>query len=229
MSIAQLELLELTHHCQCEIQNFFAGQDLDPCHCFELFRRCLKDRDQDAWTQAYTLFEPQVSRWVRSHRLFYSTGEDEAYFANRAFEKFWSAIPPKKFARFKDLKQLLSYLKMCVGSTVVDYFRKQERVRLGLEKSHQQPHPTHANPKLYQGESELWQFTKGMMNDKNERLVLHASFVLGLKPQEILNQYPDAFQEINEIYQTKENIIARLRRSDDLREILDKRINEGIT
>jgi hypothetical protein len=118
---------------------------------------------------------------------------------------------------------------MCVGSTLVDYFRKQERTRLGLEKLHQQPRSTLSNPKLYQGESELWQFTKGMMKDKNERLVLHASFVLGLKPQEIINQYPHAFQEINEIYQTKENIIARLRRSDDLREILDKRINEGIT
>lgn len=222
MTIAQLDILELTGNCQGEIQKFFAGQDIDPCHCFELFRRCLKDRDQGAWLQAYTVFEPQVSRWVRSHRLFYSTGEEEAYFANRAFEKFWSAITPKKFVNFKDLKQLLSYLKMCVGSVVIDYYRKQERAQLGLEKLQQQPQLTHSNPKLYRGESELWQLTRGMMKDENERLVLHASFVLGLKPQEMLTQYPGAFEDVKEIYQTKENILSRLRRSQDLREFLDR-------
>jgi len=226
MSTVKLKLLELTKLSKDEIHLFFRGQDIDARCCYELFRRCLEDRDQDAWEQAYILFEPQVSRWVRSHHLFYNTGEEVLYFTNRAFEKIWAAIPPKKFVKFKNIKHLLSYLKMCVASAIVDYYRNQERSRLGLEKLKDQMDIGETNPNLPSKVSDLWQFTKKMMKDENERLVLYSSFVLGLKPKEMILEFPGYFENVKEVYRTKENILARLRRSSELKEILGERVNE---
>ena len=159
--------------------------------------------------------------------MFYSTGEEEAYFANRAFEKIWSAIPPKKFVKFENIKHVLSYLKMCVGSAIVDYYRSQERSRLGLEKLKDQMDNAETSPNPSSGRSDLWQFTQKMMKNKNERLVLYASYVLGLKPKEMILEYPGYFKDVKEIYQTKENILARLRRSSGLKEILGESDHEG--
>jgi DNA-directed RNA polymerase specialized sigma24 family protein len=220
MSGVKLELSDLRKHCEGEINLFSRGQDIDTGYCYELFRRCLQDRDQNAWEHAYTLFEPQVARWVRSHRLFYDSGEEVSYFVNRAMDKFWSAISPEKFIRFENIKHLLSYLKMCVGSAIVDFYRRQERSRLGLEKLQEQAEEEVTFQELHTEESELWKMVKGMMKDKNEQVVLYASFVLGMKPKEINAQYPGIFDSVKEIYQIKENILARLRRSDELRNFL---------
>jgi hypothetical protein len=224
MSTEKLKLFELTELCKDEIHLFFRGQDIDARCCYEVFRRCFEDRDECAWEQAYILFEPQVSRWVRSHHLFYNTGEEESYFTNRAFEKIWAAIPPKKFEKFKNIKQVLSYLKMCVASAIVDYYRNHERTRLGLEKLKDLIDIRRTSTNLPSKGSDLWQFAKKMMKDENERLVLYASFVLGLKPKEMILEYPGYFENIKEIYQTKENILARLRRSSELKDILSESV-----
>jgi len=216
MVIPKLELSDLRKHCEEEINLYFQGQDIDARHCHELFRRCLQERDQNAWEQAYTLFEPQIFRWVRSHRLFLDSGEEVSYFVNRALEKMWSAIPPDKFARYTSLKHLLSYLKMCVGSAVVDHYRKQERSRLGIEKLRDHIETNAMPRKLHTEDSELWQMLDQMMKNKNERMVLYASFVLGLKPKEIDVEFSGIFSSVKEIYRVKENILSRLRRDHDL-------------
>lgn len=220
MSIFKLELSDLRKNCEEEINLYFRGQEIDTGYCYELFRRCLQDRDQNAWEHAYTLFEPQVARWVRSHRLFFDSGEEASYFVNRAMDKFWSAISPKKFSKFDDIKHLLGYLKMCVGSAIVDFYRKQERSQLGLEKLQEQVEADVTSEDLYTEESELWKMVERMMKNKSEQAVLHASFVLGMKPKEINAQYPGVFDSIKEIYQIKENILSRLRRNDELRKFL---------
>ena len=212
----KLELSDLRKYCEEEINLYFRGQDIDGHYCYELLRRCLHDRDQNAWEQAYTLFEPQVARWIRSHRLFFDSGEEVSYFINRALEKFWSAIPPEKFSRFLNLKHLLSYLKMCVGSAVVDFYRKQERTQLGVDKLRDEIE-IDSTPQVFHNEDcELWTKLDQLMKNNNERVVLYASFVLGLKPKEINTEFSSIFSDVKEIYRIKENILSRFRRDHDL-------------
>jgi DNA-directed RNA polymerase specialized sigma24 family protein len=216
MSIVKLELSALRKHCEKEINLYLQGQDIDGRYCYEMFRRCLQDRDQNAWEQAYNLFEPQFARWVRSHRLFFNSGEEVSYFVNRALEKIWSAIPPEKFSKFANLKQLLSYLKMCVGSSVVDYYRKQEKSRLGFENLRDKIEVESTTQALRTENSELWTKLDQLMKNKNERVVLYASFVLGLKPKEINAEFSSIFSSVKEIYRIKENILSRFRRDQEL-------------
>ena len=228
MSIVNMEVPNLKLHCEEEINLFYRGQDSDACHCYELFRRCFQNRDQIAWHQILILFEQQVTRWVRSHRLFNGSGEEASYFVNRAFEKIWFAISPLRFEKFDNIKKILSYLKMCVGSAIVDHYRKEERSRLGIEKLKEQVATEETYQEMNLAEGELWHFITKLMKNKNECVVLYASFMLGLKPKEILVEYSEKFGNINEIYQIKENILSRLRRSQELREFLQEHENEEI-
>jgi hypothetical protein len=216
MTIVKLELTDLRKQCEEEINLYLQGQDIDGSYCFELFRRCLEKRDQYAWEQVYTLFEPQVARWVRSHHLFYDSGEEVSYFVNRALEKIWSAIPPEKFSRFENLKQLLRYLKMCVGSSIIDFYRKQEQTRLSIDKLREDVKSEVATGFVYNEDSELWARLENLMKNKKEQVVLYASFVLGKKPREIFSEFSGTFSSVQEIYRVKENIISRLRRNNDV-------------
>lgn len=222
MTIGKLDLPDLINRCEEDISLYFQGQNVDAMHCYELFRRCLQKRDHDAWEGVYTLFGPQVARWVRSHNLFSDSGEEVSYFVNRALEKMWSAIPPDKFARYSNLKPLLSYLKMCVGSAVIDHYRKQERSQLGLEKLRGQI-KTNAMPQnLRTDNSQLWERLNQIMKNKKERVVLYASFVIGSKPKEIDVEFSGVFSSVKEIYRIKENILSRLRRDRGMIEFLNK-------
>ncbi|MCA9869589.1 MAG: hypothetical protein KC487_04300, partial [Anaerolineae bacterium] len=52
-------------------------------------------------------------------------------------------------------------------------------------------------------------------NDK-ERAVIYASFVLGMKPAELLESQPQLFDDIKDVYRTKQNVLERLRRDTQL-------------
>ena len=66
----------------------------------------------------------------------------------------------------------------------------------------------------------LWQFIRDHLHDEKERIVIHCSFVLDIKPQEIYELYPQLFESVDEIYRIKQNVITRLRRDPELRKLL---------
>jgi hypothetical protein len=66
----------------------------------------------------------------------------------------------------------------------------------------------------------FWQVIDNRLNDEKERLVVHYSYVVGFKPGDIYRERDDIFDDVREIYRIKENVLARLRRDDALRELL---------
>lgn len=65
--------------------------------------------------------------------------------------------------------------------------------------------------------TELWQWLQTQIKDEKEARVIDGLFVLGLKPREVQDLYPKTFSDVKEIYRVKENLIARLRRSDEVK------------
>ena len=138
----------------------------------------------------------------------------------------WSALNAEKFPKFPDLKSLLRYLQMCVHSVIIDHARRagpplislddldpvQQRSILGRVDT--------ARPGDNLQREEFWRVLAGRLKSDQERRVLHASFVLGLKPREISVRYPDEFSTVRDIYRTKENLLARLRRDAELAGLL---------
>ena len=86
----------LAEHCQRESERFFKKKDFDPLYCYQLFQRALVNRIEQAWEYIYIQYRPLVFGWVERHQGFHSSGEEIDYFANRAFEKMWSALTPDK-------------------------------------------------------------------------------------------------------------------------------------
>ena len=167
-----------------------------------------------------------MAGWVDRHPAFLSTGEETQYFVNRAFERMWLAVPPGKFHHFADLKSLLRYLQMCVHSAIVDRLRNAEQAELdagveALSDSSGAPSATVEDEALGQVERrELWQEINSLLHTEKERRMLYGSFILSLKPQELCALYPKTFKDADEVYSVKQNVLARLRRSEDLRRFL---------
>ena len=221
-----LTLSGLRHHCAQESSRFFNRQEYDPRFCYELFRRAILQRDEQAWAGIYNQYQRLVTHWVERHAAFPSSDEEAQFFMNRAFEKMWLGITPEKFALFEDLSSILRYLQMCVHSVMIDFARqKEQKLRLeAIEDTGHQPHTraTAVEDRIVadSARQELWQWLKTQSKDEKEARVLDGLFVLALKPRELYDLYPDTFTDVKEIYRVKENMIARLRRSDQLKDFL---------
>lgn len=223
-----LSLNAIRFRCAEESERFFSRQKHDPRYCFEMFRRAVLNRDELAWECVYTQYLPLVKGWVERHSLFPAVDEESQYFVNWAFEKMWVVLSPEKFHRFPDLKSILRYLQMCVHSALVDYMRAREQAALltdevGEDTELENPDDIPVEEQVFsrsQAES-LWSMLDSRLKNEKERRVVYGSFVLALKPGDLLIQFPYVFQDVNEIYLIKENILARLRRDGELREFLN--------
>jgi hypothetical protein len=215
-------LFDLRQRCAEESQLFYQGKDHDPRFCFELFRRAIRDQDQQAWEYVYQQYRPLVAGWVEKHTLFSKLSEEKEYFVNRTYEKMWKSLTPDKFLRFSALKALLHYLKMCVASVMIDHARGQEWHAIA------EPVETGVNEAFSEGfegnsledmtiqriqANELWEKIKELTTNRREYCVMAGSFILGLKPREVYETYGGEFKDIQDVYRVKENVIERLRRN----------------
>ena len=222
----------LAQTCEQQTSHFLHGHESDSHACYEIFRRAILEKSHAAWEYIHRLYEGQVQRWVRRHPSFRYTGEEEGFFVNRALEKLWQAIPAERFGQFPELRQLLSYLQLCVHSVITDTIRARDQAELesdllALEEKepsdqpelHQQVaqgSPVEERVEARSGLETSWRLVAKRLNDPQEAEVAYASFVLDLKPAEMLECFPGHYQSIKEIYRIKENVLDRLRRDRDL-------------
>ncbi len=220
-----MTVTDLAEHCTHETELYFRHQSHDPKYCFELFRRAIREHDQPAWDMICLQYQPLVASWVRQHSRFESSGEEVQYFVNGAFGKIAVPLTPDKFGGFSDIGSLLRYLKMCVHSVIVDYFRlvEQEKLQHSLEEASKEGMPDLSPEEQAMNQAyrqTRWDLIKARLQDERERSVVYGSFILALKPQELYELSRNLFSDVDEIYHIKQNIIFRLRRDLELRNFL---------
>jgi hypothetical protein len=228
---AMLTLQDLARHCAEETDHYYHSQKYDPQYCFEIFRRAIIDRDQFAWEIILSQYQPLVLKWVNQHPGFLSTGEEDEYFINRAFEKIWIALTPEKFSKFTALASLLSYLKMCVHSVITDQNRARqfsavEAAASDRPQDFQASEDSHLSIEDQALEQDFrqhfWQSIQTRLQDEKEQRVVYDSFFLALKPREIQKLAPNLFTSVEEVYLIKQNILARFRRDDELNKLISQ-------
>lgn len=187
---------------------------------YELFRRAIVERDEDAWAAIYVRYRTLMISWSHRCGAALLIGEHYDDIADQAFTRAWMALSPRRFSRFPNLAKLLAYLHTCVVAVVIDCSRAQqarERALLKLEAH------TLATPEqiVLEGleRSALWQLISEMAETVQERTVLFESFVLELPPRVILARHPDLFTEVSNVYFAKRNVLARLQRNPDLQQM----------
>lgn len=223
LSPGQMDLTTLMRRCACESERFYRGQQHDTSFSYELFRRALVERSEAAWEQLYRHYSGLVEGWVRRSGAFTSSGESSEFFVVGAFTKFWRAITPERFDSFPTLASLLHYLQLCATSVVIDSVRTQSWSEMLPEDTI----TASASPQYSPDEEavnrvhreEFWQLVDAQLHDEIERVVVYCSFVLGLTPRAIFAKRSDLFSSVNDVYNVKRNVLGRLGRNSQLRQM----------
>lgn len=208
--------------CARETERFFHRQEYDPSYCYELFRRAIQEQDESVWGVIYDQYNPLVAGWVRRHPAFMDCGEEVQYIVNRAFERFWNAIGMARFQEFNDLASLLRYLQACVHSAIMHDLRNYERSdaeRLAQTLEIKNPSgeaDLEEEAATRQHRRNLWREIEFRLQDDKERKVVFGSYLLALKPRELVEHFGNTFDDVKEVYRIKENVLARLRRDEYL-------------
>lgn len=222
--LANLTLAGLAQQCAAESDRFFQSEPHDPRYCFELFRRAIVEKNELAWRLLVAQYTPLVSSWVRRHSAFQATSESVDTFVNGAFYRLLKATPPEKFSKFENLKSILEYLQRCVAGDIVDHVRTM-KATLPLDAIPAEAQKTSfADPVdevvgSREIREQVWQAVQSVVNDEEEYLLIYHSYVLGMKPAEICQMFPERFPDVKRLYRLKENILARLRRDNTLQTI----------
>jgi hypothetical protein len=219
----QLDMASLVRRCLAESELFYRGQPHDTRFAYELFRRALVEGSEIAWEHIYMHYSPLVESWVRRCGAFVSSGESSEFFVGAAFTKFWRAISAR-FEQFPTLASLLHYLQLCAGSVVIDSVRAQSWAEMLPEEAMPFGHEPQISPDEEAMQrvncQEFWSYVNTQLQSEAERVVVFRSFVLGMKPSDIYNNHHDLFQSINDVYNVKRNVLGRLSRNPELRQML---------
>jgi len=189
---------------------------------YELFRRAILHRDEEAWAAIHARYRRLLITWTSRCGAQMYTHEAAADLADQALSRAWFALTPEHFAAFPTLAKLLSYLRVCVTTTVIDC----ARARAVSDRAQQVvPFADDATPEQLAlaeiDRAALWQMAVDLAETPAERVVLIESFVNEHPPRAILSRHPRLFPNIAAVYNAKRNLFARLRRSENLRCLYD--------
>lgn len=153
-----------------------------------------------------------VDSWVRRHPRFWGQTHEVDDLTQEVFHKFARVFTAgvRTFASFSGLPQLLGYLKRCANSVVIDWARKQRRVRLG-----DLPPPPPPN-----SADDLWREVAKRCRTERESVAMTARFRLGLMPREIWREYPALFKSPHDVSDVLAKVLIRLRDEGGLRDFL---------
>ena len=185
---------------------------------YELFRRAILLRDEDAWIEIGTRYRAMLIAWAGQSSVIGSIDEGCEDVADRALARAWSALSPERFGSFPNLAALMGYLRTCVSATAID----MARARAVRERAYQKLDPavTVTPEQVVIDEIErvdLWRAVLGAIACEQERTVLIESFQLNLPPRAILARHPDLFGDVGDVYMAKRHLIGRLQRDPNVR------------
>lgn len=220
MQLTQIPLTQIIARCSEQYALYTQRKKNDSRYCLELFRRALAEKSDLAWSAVYNQYEKAVSTWIIRHPSFVHCHEDAEYFVNPTFARMWKAISPERFIAFSDLKQVLQYLKACVHSEIHDYLRTS---RKSVELSEQvASNVEQFKAVLY---SDLWTVL-GQRLDEAELLLFYLRYHEGLMPRQIVEEHPELGRDAKQISRRLENILAKLRRTEELQKLFEEKISD---
>jgi DNA-directed RNA polymerase specialized sigma24 family protein len=185
---------------------------------YELFRRAIMMRDEDAWIEIGTRYRAMLIAWAGQSSAMGSIDEGCEDVADRALARAWSALSPVRFSSFPNLAALMGYLRTCVNATAID----MARARAVRDRAYQKLDPAvTTTPEQVVIEAiervDLWRTVLGAIACEQERTVLIESFQLNLPPRAILARHPDLFDDVGQVYMAKRHLIGRLQRDPNVR------------
>lgn len=191
---------------------------------YELFRRALVERDEEAWNALYRAYECLLISWI-SKKVSVPVETYDALLADVWMKMLTYMRTAEKFAQFANLGAVLAYLKCCTMTACVDFIRAQTRMQsttLSLETVDMSAHPAVFSAELdllydvrYQ---ELLDLVEPLLQTEQERLMVQVLLIEDEKPSVLLSLYPDLFDSVESIYWSRRKLVRRLQRSRVLKD-----------
>ncbi len=196
----------------------------DGRYCYELIRRAIFGIE-GAWDAVDVQYRPWLRRKVaRYYQGDLESAEDLVQVSLLAFHR---NITPERWHKFPDLKHILQYLNVCVRSRVLNHIRSQTRhcaqqVEFS-EYAKIQPSTNTPETKLIDDEwrRQIWDIVQRNCKYPNDRLLIDLLLVYRLKPQQIVERYPDQFPTPDVVYKQKRNLFDRIKRDPGLEGLLE--------
>ncbi len=229
MDVREMPLADLVVACREETERFLRREAQGSTFCWELTRRAICARDQEAWEALFRQYRGLVLAWIRQHPASSMIDEEDDYWVTRTFARFWTSVGAERFDQFTGLPQLLQYLKMCAHSLLLDEARARRRQQVEVSADEVRPTQWAAAEDTVDAEAlavgqvaagRLWEAVMAETQTEAERLVARLAFVLHLKPREIQARHPDQFPTVADVYRVSHNLKERLRRSREIRAFL---------
>jgi len=184
---------------------------------YDLFRRAIVLRDDDAWAAIHARYRRLLVAWAYRHGARVGLTDCAEDLADQALARAWAALTPARFAEFPSLARLLSYLRACVATTVIDSARAQaSRERVAQQLQFSAPATPEQLVLADLDHAALWHAVLALAATPAEQVVILDSFVYGFPPRTIRARHPQLFPDIATLYHIKRNLLDRLQRNRDL-------------
>lgn len=203
----------LAKYCIDELNKHRRGEASDDAYGLELFRRVRLSGNEDAWNAFQQCFTETALLWLYRHpqREMATRIDSAENYVALAFERFWVATIRNKKLEFSTLAAALSYLHASLNAAIYDSVRAQIR-----RKEVSLPEPGSPAEPFIEDElesEELLQLLQEMFSRKREQRLIYLLYHCGLKPREIMREYPQEFSDVHEIYRLQRSIFDRLSRN----------------
>ena len=227
-SLAQLDLDDLAQLCAQELHDLLASRDRaansQEAFALELFRRAVAG-SAPAWAHIFKQYTLPVTAWLSQ---FAEAGPviDQLgvpAIVDAALMQFSQALTPDKLRQLPDHRALLRYLKMTLGSVVLDARRSLcAPAALATESgSSSLPPPfQRCGWQTSPTQQALLEAILAEMDSDDLRLVASLSFVQALSPETISSQLSARFPTVEDVYQSQRTILDRIRRSPGILDLL---------
>jgi hypothetical protein len=205
-------LHQLIRACEDESARYWRREPCDGNYGIELFRRAVCERDDRAWAGVFAVYCGLLRSWVRQHPARQQLEDADDCWVMRAFERFWLAVTPDRFATFASIAAVLRYLKLCVHSVLYDALRDRKLRHAAVP-------PCIADARLPEREvigrlsiCALVRVIEEAVRDDAERLIVSLCLVQGSKPRDVFARCPEHFASVADVYRVKRKLLDRLRR-----------------
>src|SRR3981081_976397 len=126
-ALRDLSLEDLRDEALAQEHNFVHKLPSQDAGGVELFRRAIDLGDERAWATVIELYRGLLHAQAGRQVIRGLVDEDDAFCVDRAFQRFWRATRERGMHDFGDLGSILKYLKLCLGSVLLDEARARKR------------------------------------------------------------------------------------------------------
>jgi len=208
-ALSMMSAWELVEHYNQAISNSHDGGRSSDKYVLELFCRAAWQGDQDAWEAVQDCFRETVRGWLRQHPRSEAVCclNTEEHYVALAFSRFRLSTTAQQL-EFGQLSAVLQYLRISLNTVMLNALRTyshQQEVSLRDPKDSGK-----SRVEASTDSEELWKFLTALLPNEREQRLAYLLFHCGLKPKDIVQIYPQQFNDVREISRLRCSIFERL-------------------